>query len=58
MKIIYFENNTIFKKNKNEDVLKLRVISILFHLIIFALIFITEPFLYTFDNILLQIISN
>jgi len=52
IKILYFENNTLFIKNKNQDLLKLRVISILFHLILFFVIFVSEPIIFIMENML------
>lgn len=51
IKILYFENTTLFTKNKNEDVLKLRIISILFHVILFFVIFVPQSMIYIIENI-------
>ena len=50
IKIIYFENNINFIKNKNKDLWKLRLISIIFHLLTFFVIFVSEPIIYIIEN--------
>lgn len=57
IKILYFENNTLFIKNKNQDLLKLRVISILFHLILFFVIFVSEPIIFIMENMLVWLLQ-
>lgn len=57
IKILYFENNTLFVKNKNEDVLKLRVIAVLFHLILFFIIFAPEPIIYIIENVVVWLLQ-
>ena len=42
---MYFENSTTFKKNKNQDLIKLRLISILVNFLLFFVIFVPESFL-------------
>jgi NADH-quinone oxidoreductase subunit N len=50
IKIIYFENTTTFKKNKNQDLIKLRLLAILINVLLFFVIFVTEPFLIMIEN--------
>lgn len=50
IKIIYFENITTFKKNKNQDLIKLRLLAILINVLLFFVIFVTEPFLIMIEN--------
>ena len=57
IKILYFENSTLFIKNKNEDLLKLRVIAILFHLILFFVIFVPEPIIYIIENVVIWLLQ-
>lgn len=53
IKIMYFDNNIIFRKNKNKDLFKLRLISIIFHLILFFVFFASESIIYIIENILI-----
>ena len=45
IKIMYFENSTTFRKNKNQDLIKLRLISVLVNFLLFFVIFVPESFL-------------
>jgi NADH-quinone oxidoreductase subunit N len=54
IKIIYFENNKTFIKNKNLDDIKLRLIAFSFFLIPFFMLFIENPILYFVKNILIE----
>lgn len=50
IKIIYFENTKIFKKNKNTDEIKLRVIAILINILVFYIIFVPNSLLVIIDT--------
>jgi NADH-quinone oxidoreductase subunit N len=50
IKIVYFENTKKLVKNKNQDLIKLRVLSILIHILLFFTIFVSEPFLIIIEN--------
>jgi NADH-quinone oxidoreductase subunit N len=52
IKIIYFENTSKFYKSKDLNESKLRIVSILFHIIVAYVLFIQEPLLNIIEIIL------
>lgn len=52
IKIIYFEDNKVIKKNKNLNDIKLRIISILIFILPLYALLIQEPFYYILKNLI------
>jgi NADH-quinone oxidoreductase subunit N len=55
IKIIYFENTTIIKKNKFNNLLKLRLISILIGVLVFFVFLVKEPLLIILENSIISL---